>query len=122
MIDPNQEYDLRRCRTCGVPLEQHTSLCSRHAFIEMPHIARQRERQREYDARHGAKVPASPVDKAVAAEAVAVPLRDGTASALPASLDDTTKARREVAGGVPTREWRDGRMGQGSLEGRIRDE
>jgi hypothetical protein len=121
MIDPNQEYDLRRCRTCGVPLEQHTSLCSRHAFIEMPHIARQRERQREYDARHGVKAPASPVDKSVAAEAGAAQLRNGTASNLPAVPDDATKAPREVAGVAPTRGWRDGRAGSGAIDGGLKN-
>jgi hypothetical protein len=100
MSDPNQEYDLRRCRTCGVPLEQHTSLCSRHAFIEMPHIARQRERQREYDARHGAKVPASPVDKAVAAEAEATQLRNGTASDLRAGANGERVGSGAMNGGL----------------------
>jgi predicted nucleic acid-binding Zn ribbon protein len=85
-IDIQQgKYDHVKCPVCGVPLEQHTSLCSRHAFIEMPHIARQRERQREYDARHGAKTPASPVDKAVTAEAEATRLRNGTANATEAA-------------------------------------
>jgi hypothetical protein len=114
MSDPNQEYDLRRCR-CGV--RQHTSLCSRHAFIEMPHIARQRERQREYDARHR---PASPVDKAWPPRPA--PPNCGTARrATSRGRDDATKARREVAGGAPTREWRDGRAGSGAMNGGLSD-
>jgi hypothetical protein len=77
MIDPNQEYDLRRCRCCGVPWPEHdnTSICSRYRPIEVKAWV----------------------------EAGAAKLRNGTASNLAAVPDDATKARREVAGGVPTR-------------------
>jgi hypothetical protein len=78
--DPNDVYDRRRCRTCGIPWNEHndTSCRNRHRPIAAPQWVG------EALARH---------------ELVA------TASNLPASIDDAEVARRELAGGVPTREW-----------------
>jgi hypothetical protein len=95
MTDPNQEYDLRRCRCCGVPWPEHDNIstCSRYRPIEVKAWV----------------------------EAGAAQLRDGTASDLPPVANDATKARREVAGGAPTREWRDGRAGSGAMNGGLSD-
>jgi hypothetical protein len=78
--DPNAIYDRRRCRVCGVPWESHvyTSICDRHRPTAAPPW----------------------VGEALARHELAA-----TASNFPAVADDVEIARREVAGGVPTREW-----------------
>jgi hypothetical protein len=78
--DPNDVYDRIRCRTCGVPWDTHvyTSICARHKpTIAPPWVA----------------------------DALARHELAATASNLPAVADDAEIARREVAGGTPTREW-----------------
>jgi hypothetical protein len=79
--DPNEEYDRRRCRCCGIPWEEHPiiTICYRH------------------------KPPTTPpwVGEALARHELAA-----TASNFQApTASDAEIARREVAGGVPTREW-----------------
>jgi hypothetical protein len=78
--DTNQVYNKRRCIVCGVPWGEHGSepICARH------------------------KPPITPpwVGEALARHELAA-----TASNLPAVADDAEIARRELAGGVPTREW-----------------
>jgi hypothetical protein len=79
--DPNDVYDRLRCRTCGVPWDAHvyTSICARH------------------------KPPTTPpwVGEALARHELAA-----TASNFQTpTASDAEIARREVAGGVPTREW-----------------
>jgi hypothetical protein len=79
--DPNAVYDRRRCRVCGVPWESHvyTSICDRHRPVAAP---------------------------AWVADALARHELAATASNFQApTIDDSEVARREVAGGVPTREW-----------------
>jgi hypothetical protein len=78
--DPNAIYDRRRCRVCGVPWESHvyTSICDRHRPTAAPPWV---------------------------ADALARHELAATASNLPAVADDAEIARRELAGGVPTREW-----------------
>jgi hypothetical protein len=100
MPEPNHSgnYDHIRCKTCGAawlpgvnkltgemePGHSETSYCNRYRPTDLapPWVAEalsQHERVRD----------------AVCA----------TASNLPAVADDALKARREVTGGVPTREW-----------------
>jgi hypothetical protein len=78
--DPNDVCDRIRCRTCGCEWANHPAgdVCARH------------------------KPPTTPpwVGEALARHELAA-----TASNLPAVADDAEIARREVAGGVPTREW-----------------
>jgi hypothetical protein len=78
--DPNEEYDRRRCRCCGIPWEEHPiiTICYRH------------------------KPPTTPpwVADALTRHELAA-----TASHLPPTASDAEIARRELAGGVPTREW-----------------
>jgi hypothetical protein len=79
--DPNDEYDRRRCRCCGTPWSEHseTSICYRHRPTDL--------------------APGWVADALARHELAA------TASNLPATIDDSEVARRELAGGVPTREW-----------------
>jgi hypothetical protein len=78
--DPNDEYDRRRCRCCGIPWEEHPiiTICERH------------------------RPPTTPpwVADALARHELAA-----TASHLPPTASDAEIARRELAGGAPTREW-----------------
>jgi hypothetical protein len=80
--DPNAVYDRRRCRVCGVPWSEHeiTSICSiyRPTDVAPAWVG-------EALARHELAATASNFQRPTA--------------------DDAEIARREVAGGVPTREW-----------------
>jgi hypothetical protein len=83
--DMNEIYNMRRCVVCGVPWDEHDhkSICDRHRpMVAPPWLAETLER-------HGRARAAC-----------------GTASnfQMP-TIDDAEKARREVAGGTPTREW-----------------
>jgi hypothetical protein len=79
--DPNEEYDRRRCRCCGIPWEEHPiiTICYRHrpTDIAPPWVA----------------------------DALARHELAATASHLPPTASDAEIAWRELAGGVPTREW-----------------
>jgi hypothetical protein len=73
-------YDHIRCPVCANPWISHPTetLCNRHRPVAAP---------------------------AWVGEALARYELAATASNLPPSADDAEKARREVTGGVPTREW-----------------
>jgi hypothetical protein len=86
-------YDHVRCRTCGAAW-----------------LAGINERTGEMEPGHPADVPCSrnrstDIAPPWVADALARHELAATASNLPAVADDAEIARREVAGGVPTREW-----------------
>jgi hypothetical protein len=87
--DPNDVYDRIRCRTCGCEWIYHPDDVLIRGRSEPLVCARHRP-------------PTTPpwVGEALARHELAA-----TASNLPPTASDAEIARREVAGGVPTREW-----------------
>lgn len=91
MIEPNEQYDLRRCRTCGISWLSYIDETTGDLIPGHPtDIPCSRTRPSE---------PMEPVDPP------RMPLRNGTMSKLQPIISDGVKARREVVGGVPTGEW-----------------
>lgn len=94
--DPNDVYNRRRCVVCGRPWTAWNDLETGRG--EGPHP------EDTTCARHRPIAP-SWVAEALARHELARNEVAATASHLPPTADDAEVARREVAGGVPTREW-----------------
>jgi hypothetical protein len=100
--DPNDENDRRRCRTCGRPWQAWHDPETGEG--EGPHpddvMIRGRSEPLACAIHRPTDIAPPWVGEALARRELAA-----TASNLPAVADDAEIARREVAGGVPTREW-----------------
>jgi hypothetical protein len=93
MNHQKSNYDDIRCPCCGIPWPEHeeNDTCSRYRpFVSPPWVAKSL-------ARHELAESASDLARAA---------------------DEAEVARRELVGGVPTREWRNGRPTTGGPGGR----